>query len=48
MTITVLRKKYINLTLKGGKRFHPANGLNSTLKNLIQWNKQLDDNKLLK
>ena len=41
------QKKYINLTLKGGKRFHPANGLNSTLKNLIQWNKQLDDNKLL-
>lgn len=42
------QNEYTNLIIKGGKRFHPANGLNFTLNELIQWNKRLDDNTLLK
>ena len=31
----------------GGKRYHAANGVNITLRELIEWNSRLDKNKLL-
>ena len=31
----------------GGKRYHAANGVNITMKELIEWNSRLDKNKLL-
>lgn len=39
---------YINPIIYDAKRFHAANGLNITLRGLIEWNKRLDNNQLIK
>ncbi|WP_035096243.1 serine hydrolase domain-containing protein [Aquimarina megaterium] len=41
-------KQYRNSNANFQKRSHAANGLNSTLREFIQWNKRLDENLLLK
>ncbi|RBW57125.1 serine hydrolase [Tenacibaculum sp. E3R01] len=40
--------RYRNVSTNFQERSHAANGLNATLKEFIKWNKNLDDNNLLK
>lgn len=42
------KKQYVNLEIKGTSRFYAANGINSSLKELIQWNTLFDSDFLLK
>ncbi|NQX81092.1 MAG: serine hydrolase [Flavobacteriaceae bacterium] len=41
------KEKYDIFPLYGGRRFHPANGMNITLKEIMEWNSRLDNNELL-
>ena len=40
--------KYDISKIYGGERYHAVNGLNITLRGLIEWNKRLDNNQLIK